>query len=658
MIFVLWFLSWLFITYKYLLSFSNEKESKWWTFVEWIFSDTSYLPYLRNDRQSKFYQWLLFHGCIWSKLNGEKIDFSDDMCHITTTDFKTYYISLLTWYSWFDTRPVTLDDIFFTYNDIIKNNTWNIPFLNWYKDLVVSQTLDNRVKIIFQNASVDNTIFFTNYILPKHIVVNMKYEDYKQNFGVEPIHNQCSIIWSNTKDQYSLVFDVSNCKNTYLGFYQLKSNESFDIFKNLLTQDGSIIDIYEDHWSVTGYISQNIKTNKLVTIFFNTNSPKLQVRQRRTLGWLIENNFFAKTWYENLMQKYDDKIFNYFVSDWENIKDFLGYKSSTSTGSTVSKVNLVGTDTKLLPGSITISWNNQKYAFYIETVKNTINLKLNFDQVYDKISISNNKNEYYPKTYNKKEKNTEYNISKKLGNLVDWLNKYEIYWYIWTEKVSIATIDLYNLQWGAVTTTITTPTKSTSSDKIIVVYYNNPLYNFVVERLKIIFSQNWVLDYFVFQPVSSIQELEWKLAADEYDIVINSIDMWLKKDISKLLATNKKEINHSQYTNPQLALYLQQYLNLKNDAKTQASLQDEINSIYWEHMPFVMLGNSVESINIKSSTYKKLFGYNQSLADKLYDFNRRQLVYENLVLANNANINISEAQKISNFVEYIKKNFK
>jgi hypothetical protein len=52
-------------------------------------------------------------------------------------------------------------------------------------------------------------------------------------------------------------------------------------------------------------------------------------------------------------------------------------------------------------------------------VKNTINLKLNFDQAYDKIFITNNKIDYYPKTYNKKEKKTEYNISKKLNNFID-----------------------------------------------------------------------------------------------------------------------------------------------------------------------------------------------------------------------------------------------
>lgn len=582
------------------------------------------------------------------------------MCHVTTTDFKTYYVSLSTWFDRSDGRKVHVDDVFFTYNDIVKNNIWNIPFLNWYKDIIVSQTLDSRVKVIFPNPSVDNNIFFTNYVLPKHIVGAMKYEDYKQIFGLEPIYNQCAVIWSNTKDQYSLVFDVSNCDNTFLGFYQLKSNESFDVFKKLIAvENDSIIDMYEDKWAVTWYVKQPIKTNKLVTIFFNTNSPKLQVRQRRTLGWLIANTFYNNSWYKEYLQKYDSELFTNFVTDWKNIKDFLVYKSVWSP-TVVSKVNLVWTDTKLLPASISISWTNKKFAFYVENVKDKINLKLNFDQEYDRVSIENNKNEYFPKTYKKKEKKTEYNIAKSLNNLVEWLNKYDIYWYIWKEKINIASIDLYNIQWTKPVTdaTLAVQTPTNSSDKIIVVYYNNDLYTFVVDQLKAIFAQYGVLDHFVFQPVWSIQELEGKLTADEYDIVINSIDMWLKKDISKLFATEKKEVNHSQYTNTQLVSYLQQYLNIRGDVKAQKSLQQEINSVYGEHMPFVMLGDALESIYIKKPTYDKLSKYNKTLFDTLYDFNRRQLVYENLVLANNVNIDISQAQNFKNFTNFLKNSFK
>ena len=662
LVFVLWFITWLVIVYKYLLSFSNEKESKWWTFVEWIFSDTSYLPYLRNDSQSKFYQWLLFHWCLKYDFNKQDPELIDDLCHVTTTDYKTYYISLLTWFNRSDGSKVLLDDIFFTYNDVIKNNIWNIPFLNWYKEMSVSQTLDNRIKITFQNTSVDNNIFFTNYILPKHIVVNMNYEHYKQSFGLEPIYNQCSTIWSNTKDQYSLVFDVSECENTYIWFYQLKSNTSFDIFKKLLSEDGdSIIDIYEDHWSVTWYITQNVNTNKLVTIFFNTNSSKLQVRTRRVLWWLINSNFFVSswnisTWYENLLKKYDKKLFSSFVSDWSNIKDFLWYKSSQSTGVTVSKVNLVWTDTKVLPDSITISWTTQKYAYYIENVAGTITLKLKFDQAYDKISIINNTKEYFPKSYNKNEKKAEYNISEKLLNLKEWLNKYEIFWYVWKDKISVATIDLYNLKENQTVTT--NVVSSVNNDKIIVLYYNNNLYNMVVDQFKAILSKKWVLDYFMFQSIWSVQELEGKLAANEYDIVINAIDMWLKKDISKLFVTDKKEVNHSQYMNTQIASFLQQYYSLKYEDKTRDTLLNEINTIYGKDMPFVVLGTAIETINIKHSTYKKLFWLNSTLADKFYDYNRRHLVYENLVLANNANIDITQAQDFSNFVEFIKNGLK
>jgi hypothetical protein len=83
-----------------------------------------------------------------------------------------------------------LEDIFFTYNEIIKNNIWNVKSLNTYKDIIVLNETD-KIKVIFPQSSIDNTLFFTNYILPKHALIDDSIENYQQNFSIEPVFSNC-----------------------------------------------------------------------------------------------------------------------------------------------------------------------------------------------------------------------------------------------------------------------------------------------------------------------------------------------------------------------------------------------------------------------------------------------------------------------------------
>ena len=115
--------------YQYLLLTSKQEVVKGGTFVEGIFDTTSFLPYLRNDDQSRFYQWLLYKTCLSYDINGHKIKFKDSMCHVSTQDYQHYFVSLNSWHTRSDGVPVSLDDVFFTYNDILSHNIWDIPHL-------------------------------------------------------------------------------------------------------------------------------------------------------------------------------------------------------------------------------------------------------------------------------------------------------------------------------------------------------------------------------------------------------------------------------------------------------------------------------------------------------------------------------------------------
>jgi len=46
----------------------------------------------------------------------------------------------------------------------------------------------------------------------------------------------------------------------------------------------------------------------------------------------------------------------------------------------------------------------------------------------------------------------------------------------------------------------------------------------------------------------------------DYDLLINTVDMGLKKDLTKLFSTDNSEVNPSQYQNQKLTTLLTQYI--------------------------------------------------------------------------------------------------
>ena len=200
----------------------SQEEKKWWTFVEWIFDEVSYLPYLKADDQSIFYQKFLFRSCLnlykeggesgWNDwvYEGEKIAYAQDLCKVYTEDHQNYVLKIADENAfWSDWTPVTIQDVFFTYDEIIRKNRWEIQSLNAWNSVTVSLE-DDRVKVSFPTKNLDNVNFFVNAILPKNIVEPMDLDTYKNYFSLSPVTNWCAKIMSQTKDVNSLIFDLND----------------------------------------------------------------------------------------------------------------------------------------------------------------------------------------------------------------------------------------------------------------------------------------------------------------------------------------------------------------------------------------------------------------------------------------------------------------
>lgn len=633
---ILWTLTTMYVIYQYLWSSSKQVITKWWTFVEWIFNTTSFLPYLSNDWQSKFYQGFMFDKCLDFKIDEQGgLEYNDKLCEVTTRDYKTYYASINTGKIRSDWVPLSIDDIYFTYNEFIKNNKLWLSYLEKYSNIEVNLEW-GKVKVVFKNSSEDNTLFFTNYILPRHALIEPNLETYQQSFAIEPIYNNCAKIKSQSTDQYSLIFDLSECEDTNLGFYQIKNTISFDNFKDGITQTKwSIVDAYIWDENIKWYKTINLEGNRLITLFLNTKSDKMTVRLRRALWWLVSHNFFE--WDQNeYMKKYDRDIFSSYLSTWDNIKSFI---NRISIDWDLSKQELIEGWVKGLTWSIEFTEKNKVFAFYTEDEKQDFTLKLNFELSYDKIAIQHNSWDlYYPSSYSSKNKTTNYGISSKNKNLKDGLNTYIIFGFNKDKKEQIWTINLYNLHNKMETNWI--------KEQLKVLYFDNNLSNYTVGRLKQIFKEQDILDSFIFEQISDPNQLEGKLIAWEYDIFINTIDMWLTKDISKLFATENSLTNPSQYTDARLLSLLKQY----NESENKSKISSEINKIYSNDMPMVVLWRQYIKLNIKENIAKKL----DIEKLNLYEYNRRNEIYTKLSLTENVYIDKERIRDLKNFWHFLK----
>jgi len=632
----------IYMGYQYVRFSSTHINTKWWTFVEWIFGSTSYLPYLRNDTQSLFYQWLLFNSCVRHQQVNWEDEFIPDLCNVSTQDDKIYYISLAQWFIWSDGTPVSTEDIFFTYDEILRQNKWDIPWWKTYKDIKITKETNNKLKVVFSSASPDNILLFTNYILPRHSLANFDVDQYKNFFSTRPIYTNCANLVAQTTDEYSLIFNLVNCEDTKLNFYQIKNAISFDKFRGSINDGGdSIIDAYIGPEIISGYIQEHLMTNNLVTIFLNTNSPILRVRTRRVLWWLIKHNFYSSLWYKKFMEKNSDGLFDVFQSTGAKIKDFLNRDYSEWS---ITKEDLMDINIKPLTKSLNVSERNKKMTFYMDLSWDNLDIEVNFDKYYDKVLLEYKGKSYSFRNYNSKTQKAEYSIGTKYNNLGTGLNKYLIYGREKKSKKLITSIDVYNM----IKSDQDDSSTQWPKNKLTVIYFNGPIYTMIVDKLKEIFTKSDVSENFVFQQIDTAEELQWRLIVWDYDLLISTIDVGIKNDLKNLFSTQKAEINPSQYQNIRLASLMEQYANSSSKSK----LLWEINSIYSKDMPFVVLWKAYTIINVKPKIAAQLF---QSWIN-LYEYNRRNYVYKNLSLIQNIHIDGKVIWNSDNFANFIKQN--
>ncbi len=645
-VFVLWLLVSFVLWYFYLLATGSQEDKKGWTFVEWIFDEVSYLPYLKTDDQSMFYQKFLFRACLNLYEFDEEWHYAQDLCKVYTEDNQNYVLKISDENAvWSDWTPVTIEDVFFTYDQILRQNRWEVPSLNAWNSISVSLE-DGKVNVTFPTMNPDNLNFFVNAILPKHIVEWMDLNTYRNYFSLAPVMDGCAKIMPQTKDVNSLIFDVNNCAETKFAYYQVKNYWSFENFEESLQwiNHKAMVDAYEYTDSLEWFTWQNVLTSKLLWVFFNTDSWKASIRLRRSIGWLIYSKFF--TWnYEQYVKEYDWDFLNYYVSAGENVVELLSRLTLEDNEESINTDDLKDSWAKELPGSMSINGVDRKFVFFMQKPETSKNLEIKFSNEFSNIKVmaSADKTTWSPKNYNPKNKKITYTLTNG-QNLNVWVNNFTVSWVIKNKTYTIASIDVYVFE------NLSNTQTDDNQWKLSVLYYNDQPSVFAVQQMREIFASAWILDNFIFEPVYNAEELEWKLLMWTYDMYVWTVDLWSRKDVLTLFWTEDPLLNPSRYRNPILTSLISQYR--KN---LDWNVQKEINALLAQDMPLIFLGNTYEKIQlqeeIKNSVFKSDSENNEKNDVQAYRW--RYDIYSKYSIVHSVRVNRKNVFNLENVKDFI-----
>ncbi|MBS8121918.1 hypothetical protein [Candidatus Vampirococcus lugosii] len=400
-ILVLWILITVHVVYAFVYDISEQVPVKGGTFVHGVFSQATYLPYLSNTGEDKFFQSLLFNGCLSPYVDNTNIEFEEDLCNIKTSNFRVFEISVKEGKKWNDGTPITNDDIFFTYNELIKNNIRNISSLNSFSNLEI-QDQGDFIKIIFPNGSKDNEIFLSNFILPRHLLKGKDVTYYVENYSNNPIGSNCATFRQSTSDKDSIIFDMNNCDESFVMNYQVKNFDSFEDFQKY-QKNSDLIDLYIGNDLLNGFRNNKVILNNFVSIFFNVEADNVSSNIRRTISQIIYNNI-----YKGDYKKYFIKDKFLFDTDIQGGAPRTVFEELEKEITSPKEVEV---ELENMPNELNLE--NLTGTFYLDSIDDLFNISFDLGQNFDSVSVQHNDGQAYVLQGYDQSSIARYNISER-----------------------------------------------------------------------------------------------------------------------------------------------------------------------------------------------------------------------------------------------------
>jgi hypothetical protein len=619
------------LAYQYVQETSPKVPVKGGTIVEGILWKLNYLPYTSKKPLDEYYQNLIFNGCVKSVISWENASYDNNLCDVTTKDYKNYYVTVSKDFFWIDDITFSIEDVLFTYQTILKENVRKIPDLNTYSKIEITQTSDTTLKISFPKQSRDNILLFTNPLLPKHVLQDKTLDYYLKTFAKQPVYVGCATLDLVKSQNQNFIVDVTNCKELYPKIIQLRSFENETEAIRYLQDDDSIIDFMSVDsakekafaTALVNYTGMFAPSSTLYTLFFNINTVSEGLRKNFSQSLSLQN-------FSNLL--YHKTIFSFAAQSWINLRET--FANQTVWSSWWVSWSLAASF-PFLPKNIWIFWKGKYKEYYLDELRDKYLIQFKFDTKYDKITIAaNGPYEFTPDSYDAENKTCAYNLSLQYKNIKKWINTYIVYGYLNGKQIKLLTMKVHYGIKPQVTPIITKKTNYT------IIYLDEPNSSSLVNELKQFTKDEWIDAYITRSSYTNFTEFEWKLSSKSYDMAILPLELGNKKDLSALFSDNIV-LNPSQYTNDRIIQLLQ---NFNNGNK---STVNEILSIYQKVYPFTMLWSLKQKLFVKSIYETKLHGdYNS------HNFRTRFInelkTYETIV------VDKSELLKAESIINFIK----
>ena len=631
-LFFLWCVITFHILYVYIYDISPKYPVKWGTLVEAGIWPAFYLPYSSNIDKYKFYQSLLFRGCITPYVSWTKILYKDDLCKIKTDNFRDFYVYLKDNNFWSDGVPISLDDVYFTYNDVIVNNKFKFPDLEKFRNIKIEKNKD-FIKVTFPYPSKDNLIFFTNFVLPKHILESKDKRYYLNNFPNELVNNTCATLKLFKNDPHSILFDLKECKDYYIDNFQYKffDNEN-QMVDYIDSQKKKIVDFYFLDKEFSGYVMYPYILNNYVVIFFNNKSQNIDLRFKKNFVWFLTKEILTWTFY-----RYFVKVNDFFKIDIDsyNIDNYFRSKEIENN------IKIIEKKLPNLPKEIILSWKNEYYFDKDIDIKYTLNFYLPVG--CDKLGvIYNSWDIYWLRAYKKWSRVAYYNVSPRFANIKKGKNIYQIvcvkkwnkFYYklvLWWKNLPKEKIKV-----------------NSKENKIRLIYYEDKAIKQIVELLVKKLKQKWLIKYFDIKSVKNANELKGILVWWNYDIIIIGLYLWLKRDIWDIFISDDPLINPSRYKNLELKSLYSQYLIAQG--KTKQILQDQIEKIYNQNLPLYFVWKYIDRYWQRAEIKKPVF------PKRLYNLWLKKEYIRNVKIIYKPVLKKEVIFNIHNFIKWLKDN--
>jgi len=601
---VVWWILTMFVAYDYTLFSSTVLGSKWWTFVEWVVWSVSVIPYLDFSTQSRFYQSLLFQSCLDYRFDWSwSIEFVSSLCDVRTTNNTTFTVSLTGDAHRTDGKPVSITDLFFTYNTIVKQNKRGIPQLDVFSNITITQPDDQTLVVEFPRASRDNYSFFLNFILPSHILTDAPWEWYADEFAKNPVWSACGSI-ERSLDPKSLIINTTNCQHTFASFYQVKllASENSTEYVDMKAIEKPLDD---DRFTLHHAI-----TNTNMWLFFNTQSKKLSPRIQRALGGLIVANLYTGDTQRLLHRNH--LWLDAFLSQGDGIRDFIVWFNPDAD---LEQRDLELLDIQPLPSVIPVVGDSVRvvHQYDFARMSGMQSVRLDFREQRIRYTWYRLSGTMFPQPvtfrFNQQVTIPLYRDGARTiqpwRSFVDIVGIYDTFEAssnrFVTRERSLWRVDIYAFgsQWGG--------TWSWEIDRLYsFVYLSNPVSQAIVSRIKEIFAQANIDEFFSFVGYESGDDYVATLWSWAYDLALRVLDLGAKADFSSIFLTDEASINPSRYVNEKLVFLLQNYTNERDMVKKNSLLSDA-NIIYANDLPVVFLGNVVHPVYLRTSLASRYF---------------------------------------------------